>query len=90
MHSSNAEDSNRVSAEQQRGQAHMDVRGSERSGPQETGRTPVTGGRVLLGISMCNGLPFGEMREWLNRAASKAVELLVSSEGSNPSLSVGA
>ncbi len=27
------------------------------------------------------------MREWLNRAASKAVELLVSSEGSNPSLS---
>ncbi len=33
------------------------------------------------------GTRAGEMREWLNRAASKAVELLVSSEGSNPSLS---
>ena len=30
----------------------------------------------------------GEMREWLNRAASKAVVPLVGTEGSNPSLSV--
>ena len=29
----------------------------------------------------------GEMREWLNRAASKAVVPLVGTEGSNPSLS---
>ncbi len=86
-----AEDSNRANAERMRGQARR-TRAAASEAPG--------GNRQDAGDRKANPLGYGtypsrmhavyrtgEMREWLNRAASKAVELLVSSEGSNPSLS---